>query len=112
MHSVKNRFLMRIKNATLGVYRRHWFSITSRDLVVVFGSLLWEPTSLAAFWRVAKCLPRALRWRQQIMSRRRVSDEELNRWFSFDAAAQPLDAAVPTEARTVLRAVPVLSRSS
>ncbi len=112
MHSVKNRFLMRIKNATVGVYRRHWFSIISRDLVVIFGSLLWEPTSLAAFWRVAKCLPRALRWRRQIMSRRRVSDEELNRWFSFDAAAQPLDAAAPSDARAVLRAVPVLSRSS
>ncbi len=114
MHSVKNRFLMRIKNATFGVYRRYWLSMTARDLVVVGASIVWEPTSLPAFWRLAKCLPRALRWRKQIMSRRRVSDEALNRWFSFDAAAQPLDAvAATTESRGVLRgAVPLLSRTT
>ena len=112
MHSVKNRFLMRVKNATFGLYRRYWLRMTARDLVVVIGSLVWEPSSLAAFWRVMKCLPRALRWRRQIMSRRRVSDEDLSRWFSFDAAAQPLDAAVPVADRAVLRGVPVLSRSS
>ena len=114
MHSVKNRFLMRIKNTTFGVYRRHWFAMTARDVVVVLASLVWEPTSLAAFWRLARCLPRALRGRRQIMSRRRVSDEVLNRWFSFEAAAPPLDAAAAaaTESRGVLRAVPVLSRTT
>ncbi len=35
MHSVKNRFLMRIKNMTPDLYRRNWLSITARDLVVV-----------------------------------------------------------------------------
>ncbi len=35
MHSVKNRFLMRIKNMTPDLYRRNWFSITARDFVVV-----------------------------------------------------------------------------
>ena len=90
MHSVKNRFLMRIKNTTLGVYRRHWLATTWRDLLVVGGSLVWEPTSLAAFWRVARCLPRALRWRRQIMSRRRVSDDVLSQWFRFEPVAQPL----------------------
>ena len=113
MHSVKNRFLMRIKNATFGVYRRHWLAMTARDFVVVLGSLIWEPTSLAAFWRLAQCLPRALRGRRQIMSRRRVSDEVLNQWFSFEAAAQPLDGVAATaESRSVLRAVPVLSRTT
>ena len=113
MHSVKNRFLMRIKNATPGVYRRHWLPMTARDLVVVIGTIFWEPSSVAAFWRLAKCLPRALRGRRQIMSRRRVSDEVLNQWFSFDAATQPLDAATATAgSRGVLRAVPALSRTS
>ena len=114
MHSVKNRFLMRIKNATFGVYRRYWLSMTARDLVVLGASMVWEPTSLPAFWRLAKCLPRALRWRRQIMNRRRASDQVLNRWFSFDAASQPLDAvAATTESRGVLRgAVPLLSRTT
>ena len=35
MHSVKNRFLLRIKNILRDLYRRNWFSITARDLVVV-----------------------------------------------------------------------------
>ena len=35
MHSVKNRFLMRIKNISPDLYWRNWFSITARDLMVV-----------------------------------------------------------------------------
>jgi GT2 family glycosyltransferase len=81
MHSVKNRFLMRIKNATPGLYRRYWLPMTLRDLVVMGGSIFWEPSSLPAFWRVAKCLPRAVKQRRQIMARRRVSDEELLELF-------------------------------
>ena len=81
MHSVKNRFLMRIKNATPGLYRRYWLPMTVRDLIVVGGSIFWEPSSLAAFWRVAKCLPRAMEQRRQIMARRRVSDDELVEMF-------------------------------
>ena len=98
MHSVKNRFLMRIKNTTFGVYRRHWLAATWRDLLVVGGTLVWEPTSLAAFWRLAQCLPRALRWRKVIMSRRRVSDDVLSQWFSFEPAAQELGPATATAA--------------
>ena len=90
MHSVKNRFLMRIKNATPDLYRRYWLPMTARDLLVVAGCLLSEPSSLAAFWQVAKGLRNALRRRHIIMSRRRVSDEAMARWFSFQPAAEPL----------------------
>jgi len=93
MHSVKNRFLMRIKNATGGIYRRHWLPMTLRDLVVLGGSIFWEPASLPAYWRLAKCFRRALRQRREIMSRRRVSDEALAQWFSFEPAALPMHAA-------------------
>jgi GT2 family glycosyltransferase len=95
MHSVKNRFLMRVKNATAGLYRRYWLPMTVRDLLVVGGSLVWEPGSAAAWWHVVRCLPRALRRRRAIMSRRRISDEELARWFQFDPAALPLAAPWP-----------------
>src|SRR5438309_8496532 len=50
MHSVKNRFLMRMKNMTTDLYRRNWFSITARDLVVIGCCLLREQSSLQAFW--------------------------------------------------------------
>ena len=87
MHSVKNRFLMRIKNATPGIYRRFWFPMTLRDVVVLGGALLWEPTSIPALWHVARCLPRALHRRQAIMARRRVADDALAEWFHFEPAA-------------------------
>ena len=90
MHSVKNRFLMRIKNSTGGLYRRYWLPMTIRDLAVLGGSVLWEPASLPAFWHVARCLPRALRQRRAIMSRRRVSDADLARWFDFEPVAHPV----------------------
>jgi GT2 family glycosyltransferase len=93
MHSVKNRFLMRIKNATPSLYRRYWLPMTLRDLLVVGGAMFWEPASLPAFWRVAKCLPRALQQRRQIMARRRVSDEELLELFNSPARGGVLPAA-------------------
>ena len=85
MHSVKNRFLMRVKNASGGLYRRVWRQATARDLVVIAGCLLWEQRSLPALWRVARLLPRAIEQRREIMRRRRVSDEILTRWFCGEA---------------------------
>jgi GT2 family glycosyltransferase len=90
MHSVKNRFLMRIKNTTGGLYRRFWLPATVRDLLVLGGCLLWEHKSLPAFWRIVKCLPRALEQRRWIMARRRVSDESLAEWFSAELSAKPI----------------------
>jgi hypothetical protein len=64
--------------------------MTLRDLAVIGGALVTEPGSLAAFWRLAKCLPRALRARKTIMSRRRIDDTTLAGWFSFE----PVSVAV------------------
>jgi GT2 family glycosyltransferase len=88
MHSVKNRFLMRIKNATPGVYRRYWLPMTLRDLLVVGGTVLAEPRSWPAFYRLARCLPQALRARRVIMSRRRIDDAIMAAWFSFEPVTQ------------------------
>jgi GT2 family glycosyltransferase len=101
MHSVKNRFLMRIKNVTGGVCRRCWLPMTARDLLVFGGSIFWEPSSFKAFWHVFQCLPRALRQRQAIMAKRRVPDGELARWFNFSPTAYPVGQAhhLPAPAR-------------
>ena len=90
MHSVKNRFLMRIKNATPGLYRHCWLPMTARDMVVVAGCLFLEHRSLPAFWQVAKCWPAMWQRRREIMRRRRVSDRALMRWFRFELAGEPL----------------------
>jgi GT2 family glycosyltransferase len=92
MHSVKNRFLMRVKNTTPAVARHCWAPMLARDLLVVGGSLLWEPASARAFWRFVQCLPRALRQRREIMSRRRASDADLAAWFAFTPASRPVRA--------------------
>jgi GT2 family glycosyltransferase len=96
MHSVKNRFLMRVKNATPAVFRRCWAPMIARDILVLGGSLLWEPSSLKAFWQIAKCLPRAVHQRREIMRRRRVADDDLAQWFAFRPASRPL-APAPTD---------------
>jgi GT2 family glycosyltransferase len=100
MHSVKNRFLMRIKNMTGDLYRRHWLPVTVRDVLVAGGCLLCEQTSLPAFWHVAKAFRRALRQRKRIMSRRRVSDESLAQWFSAEPSTQRVpDVVLPLKYR-------------
>lgn len=95
MHSVKNRFLMRVKNMTGDLYRRHWFAATARDVLVVGGCMLLEPRSLSAFGRVAWCLPRALAKRRRIMGRRRASDDYLASWFHYSPASRPIETRIP-----------------
>jgi GT2 family glycosyltransferase len=81
MHSVKNRWLLRIKNMTGPLYRRYWLAITWRDAVVVAGCLLREFSSLRAFVLLARAWPRAWKKRRIIMQRRRASDDSLSVWF-------------------------------
>jgi GT2 family glycosyltransferase len=104
MHSVKNRFLLRIKNLTPDLFRRHWLPMTLRDLTVVAACLVYEPRSLEAFWRLAACAPRALARRRAIMTRRRASDEALATWFTPRPASQPFDAEAARPARPGLLA--------
>ena len=89
MHSVKNRFLMRIKNVTAPIYFRHFFAITVRDVMVLGACLLREHSSLRAFPALFRNLRRTLTTRQKIMSRRRVTNEYLGAWFSNTPASFP-----------------------
>ena len=91
LHSVKNRFLLRIKNATPDLYRHHWFRITLRDLVVIGGCLLREVTSLPAFWLVARGFRRTWGKRRAIMQKRRASDAYIVSWFSDHPVSYPAD---------------------
>ena len=88
MHSVKNRFLLRIKNMTWSLYRKNWLSITCRDLVVVGCCLVREQTSLKAFWFVAQNWKRVVAKRQIIMRRQRVDDDYMASWFNFEPVSK------------------------
>jgi hypothetical protein len=101
MHSVKNRFLMRIKNISPNLYWRNWFSITSRDLVVVMCCLLWEHTSLKAFWFLGANLKRVISKRRMIQGRLRVDDKYMASWFQY----------APTSKQAPKKMIRLLSRS-
>jgi hypothetical protein len=80
---------MRIKNMTPDLYRRNWLAITGRDLVVIAACLLHEHSSLKAFAYVLKNWRRVLVKRREIMNRRRVEDDDLASWFSFQPVSRP-----------------------
>ena len=101
MHSVKNRFLMRIKNMTPDLYKRNWLSITTRDVVVAGACLLHEHSSLRAFIYLARNWRRVIAKRREIMRRRRAKDEYIASWFSYQPVSRP---APRPSARSVARA--------
>ena len=91
MHSVKNRWLLRIKNTTPDLYRRFWLPITLRDIVVIGACLLREWSSLPAFALAWKLRRRAVASRHEIMRRKRVDDRYIAAWFSDHPVSFPLD---------------------
>jgi GT2 family glycosyltransferase len=94
MHSVKNRFLMRIKNISPDLYRRNIFSITLRDITVVMCCLMWEHSSLKAFWFLARNWRRVMAKRAEIQSRRRVDHAYIASWFKY----APVSVKAPKKA--------------
>jgi GT2 family glycosyltransferase len=96
MHSVKNRFLLRIKNISGDLYRRNWLSISARDFLVVASCLLWEHTSLKAFWYLAKNWKRLVAKRRKVQSRQRVDDEYIASWFNYTPVSKPAPRKVAT----------------
>jgi GT2 family glycosyltransferase len=106
MHSVKNRFLLRIKNISADLYRRNWLQITGRDLVVVACCLLWEHSSLKAFWFIATNYKRVLAKRKLIQERSRVDVDYMASWFSFEPVSKPAPkkfAPVPARSKAARR---------
>ncbi len=85
--SVRNRFLLRLKNLPAGLGWRLAPWILWRDLQVAGGVLLREWSSLPAFWQVLRLYPAFLAKRRHVLGRRRVPDREMARWFSCPAQA-------------------------
>ena len=81
MHSVKNRFLLRLKNESLWMALRHAVFELPRDLVAIGAVLTIERSSLPALGWLWKNRRRVMARRREIQRRRRVSDRELARGF-------------------------------
>ena len=80
--SVRNRFLLRIKNQPVSQLLRFAPQALGRDLQVIGYTLLREHASLPGLVDVVRLLPRMWRKRRHILGRRRVPVADLNRWFS------------------------------
>ena len=90
MHSVKNRWLMRIKNITADLYMRHLAAITARDCLVIGGCLLGEFSSLRGFVLVAGLWRRTWAKRRVIMRKRRATNEYMAAWFAVNPVSFPV----------------------
>ncbi len=80
-HSVKNRFLMRGKNASGWLCWRLFLPVVWRDMMTIGYALLRDQRMLSALaypWRVRQSIRRK---RAIIQSRRKVSDRDLLWWF-------------------------------
>lgn len=82
MHSVKNRFLLRLKNEGAYLALRNAPFELFRDLTVIVAALTVERSSLPAFAWLRRNRVRVLAKRRVIQARRKVSDRELARWFA------------------------------
>lgn len=97
MHSVKNRFLLRIKNATPSLYLRTLVPVTLRDIVVIAGCLLYEWKSLAAFPLLFRSFGRTRAKRRAIMSKRRADDRYIASWFRAHPVSFPASISNASE---------------
>jgi GT2 family glycosyltransferase len=102
-HSVKNRFLMRGKNASGFLCRRLFWPVLQRDLMVLGYALLRDRRLLSALAYPLRNLDNVRRKRKIVQSRRRVSDRNLLWWFCDTpraAYADVITTDVPTGVRT------------
>lgn len=81
MHSVKNRFLLRLKNEGAWLAFRNAPFELPRDLLTLGAVLTIERTSLPAFTWLWRNRRRVMTKRREIQRRRKVSDRVLARWF-------------------------------
>jgi GT2 family glycosyltransferase len=98
-HSIKNRFLMRAKNISVGLYLRLLIPITARDLLIFGYCMLFNRgllSGLSLFWSERKAIQEKRRW---IQSHRTVSDRELVRWFDDHPRSIAADSSAGSLAR-------------
>jgi len=92
MHSVKNRFMMRLKNMEIRTYLSFIFPITLRDIQIIMFIFLFEQTSLKATWLVLKNIRRSLRHRNLIKAKKKTSTSTIERWFGRKGRFIPISS--------------------
>ena len=80
-YSVRNRFLLRLKNQSMGLAWRYAWPGLKRDAQVVGYVLLREWSSIPGLLDVVRLLPKMLAWRRHVLGTRRRESAELATWF-------------------------------
>ena len=96
-HSVKNRFLMRGKNASGWLCWRLFWPVAWRDLMVIGYALLRDWRMLSALAYPARNLAAVRHKRRVIQARRRVSDRDLLWWFCDTPRAVAAEVSATAE---------------
>lgn len=92
MHSVKNRFLMRIKNMDFLTFVKCFPFIIIRDIQVILYVVFIERSSLIGFMYILKNIKTYLSKRREIFKKRRVSLLYIANWFGFRNKSYPINA--------------------
>ena len=87
MHSVKNRFLLRLKNQTLLEFVALCLPALFRDAQVIVYVVLFERSSLPGLLFVLSHIRQIWSKRRRIMKRRRTPARTMLRWFSYKPVA-------------------------
>jgi len=79
--SIRNRYLLMVKNDLFPHVLRHFFHIVVYDMQVMGYVLLRERSSLRGYLQFLRLLPKARRKRKVIMQRRKADSSYMLRWF-------------------------------
>jgi GT2 family glycosyltransferase len=82
LHSLKNRYLLRIYHQTAGNLARTFFPTLARDLAALGWVLLRERSSFAAYMWLWRNRREIVRRRRLILGRRTVPPSAIDRWFN------------------------------
>ncbi len=80
-HSFVNQRLMQIKNETPYLFFKYAPQILVKEIMSWSYVLLFEKYGWKSAWEFFKLLPRIIRKRKYVMAKRRVSDQEMERWL-------------------------------
>jgi GT2 family glycosyltransferase len=79
--SIRNRYLLMLKNDLAKHFVRHLPHIAIYDLKILGYALLYERSSLTGYIQALRLIPRALHKRRAIMARKKVDDAYILQWF-------------------------------